>query len=360
MDRLRRSGSRHPTPLVREQPFSRLTRCKAENPGTSPSTTVISSNKAGIVTKSRSTSATKTRSYRDSEVNSFMIQLPNPMTINTRFTSPTAKKAAQDGGTKVLPRRKPTSPSAWALSPGRVSPCPSPVQPIKSPSPGGRIGGERGNGGISGVLKYFRQKKVVSSEDIDRHCFILTNNRLLQWRFANARAETTTSMVGTLTKKKMFNAWLKILATRNSNMVKRMEVEKLKNDIKLYHIMNSQLFLLEKWSRMEAKNFEAVGRVVRKLSVVSINVPLLHDSKGDALDVSNVLDTATTLLENIESTVSQLNHEVVEKSCYLLTELSVIAKEEIESLVELQTLMTDVVSLKEKERSLQGHLIQTK
>lgn len=62
-------------------------------------------------------------------------------------------------------------------------------------------------------------------------------------------------------------------------MAKRMEVQKLENDIKLYHIMNSQLFLLEKWLRMEAKNFEAVGRVVRKLSVASLNIPLVNDCK---------------------------------------------------------------------------------
>lgn len=62
-------------------------------------------------------------------------------------------------------------------------------------------------------------------------------------------------------------------------MVKRMEVEKLERDIRLYHIMNSQLFLLEKWPKLEAKNSEAVGRMVRKLSVASVNMPLVDDSK---------------------------------------------------------------------------------
>ncbi|KAI3783822.1 hypothetical protein L1987_42910 [Smallanthus sonchifolius] len=360
MDRLRRSGTCHPALPVGKRPPSRLTRCRGENPDTSPSFTVISSSKSSTKSKSRSTSTTKARSYKYSDAGNIMIQLPNPMTINTRLTSPTTKKKpTQDVGTKILPRRKPTSPSAWALSPGRVSPCPTHVLPVKSPSPGGRTGGERGGGGISGVLKYFRQKKVTSSEDADRHYFTLLNNRLLQWRFANARAETTMSTSRIVAEKKIFNTWLEMLAIRNSNMVKRMEVEKLKNDIKLYHIMNSQLFLLEKWSRMEAKNFEAVGRVVRKLSVASINVPLLHDSKGDVSDVCDVLDTATMLLENIESTISKLSYEA-EQSCYLLTELSIIAKEETELLAELQTWISDVVSLKEKERSLQGYLIQTK
>lgn len=80
-------------------------------------------------------------------------------------------------------------------------------------------------------------------------------------------------------QKKLFNAWLETLAIKNMNMVKRMEVRKLKNDIKLYHILNSQMFLLKRWSRIEAKNFEAVSRVVRKLTVASANIPMLHDSK---------------------------------------------------------------------------------
>ncbi|KAJ0681701.1 putative QWRF family protein [Helianthus annuus] len=344
MNRLHRSGSCHRTPPVGTRPPSRLTRRKGENADTSPSFTAISSNKTNA-TNPRSASTTKVRSYKDSEANNMVIHLASPITINTRLTSPVSKKkSTQDGVTNILPRRKPTSPSAWALSPGRVAPFPSPVAPMKAPSPRDRSSGERGRGGISGVLKYFRQKKVTTMEDVDRHCFALMNNRLLQWRFANARAGTTMSSVRTRAEK-LFNAWVKILAMRNSTMVKRTEVQKLANDIKLYHIMNSQLFLLEKWSRMEGKNFEAVSRVVRKLSVASINIPLLHDSKGNISDVCDALDTATTLLADIESTISKLSYEA-EKSCYLLTELSIITKEETELLAELQAWMTNVVLLK--------------
>ncbi|XP_076952129.1 QWRF motif-containing protein 7-like [Bidens hawaiensis] len=351
MDHLRQSGSRHSAPSVGTRPPSRLTRYKGDDPNTSPSFTR---------SKTRSTSTNKARSYKDSDSNSnSMIHLPYPMTINTRVTSPAVKnKSTQDRGTNILPRRKPTSPFAWALSPGRFAPFPSPTPPVKSPSPGGRVGGECGGGGISGVFKYFRQKKTKTAEEADKRCFTLINNRLLQWRFVNARGEIAMSTVKTKSEKKLFNVWLEILAIRNSNMVKRMEVEKLKNDIKLHNIMNSQLFLLEKWSRLEAKNFEAVGRGVRKLSVASINIPLLHESKGDVADVRDALDTAATLLKNIECTIPKLSQEV-EKSCNLLTGLSIIAKEETELLVHLQTWMTNVVSLKAKERSLRGQLIQT-
>ncbi|KAL8199700.1 hypothetical protein R6Q57_013268 [Mikania cordata] len=341
MDHLPRSNSRHHPQPAGKHPQPLLIRCKSQNPATSPPLTTTSSNKSNTLTKSRSTSTTKTQNHKDTEVNHFMIHLPT--------SQATKKKPTLDTGSKLIPRKKHTSPSAWALSPGRVAPCPSLV-PIKPPSPGGRTT----RSGISGVLKYFRQKKTASStEDAHVHSFRLMNNRLLQWRFANALAEATMPTVKAVAKKKLFNAWLEILAIRNSNVVKRMELQELKNHVRLYHIMSSQMFLLEKWSRIEAKNFEAVGRVVRKLTVASMNIPLLHDSKGDVLVVCDILDTAGMLLVDIEFMIAKLNDQA-EKSCYLLTELSIIAKQEHESLAELQTWMTDVALLKNvlKDNSL--------
>lgn len=46
-----------------------------------------------------------------------------------------------------------------------------------------------GAGAVSGVLKYFRQKKVSPVQEEEYHRFRVLHNRLLQWRFANARAE---------------------------------------------------------------------------------------------------------------------------------------------------------------------------
>jgi len=45
------------------------------------------------------------------------------------------------------------------------------------------------SGGFSGVLKYFKQKKVSTLQEEEFHRFRVMHNRLLQWRFVNARAE---------------------------------------------------------------------------------------------------------------------------------------------------------------------------
>ena len=45
-------------------------------------------------------------------------------------------------------------------------------------------------GGVGAVLTYFRlQKKVPPIQEEDFHRFRILHNRLLQWRFANARGE---------------------------------------------------------------------------------------------------------------------------------------------------------------------------
>jgi hypothetical protein len=65
-----------------------------------------------------------------------------------------------------------------------MTPPESPVSKAKIRSGGG--------GAVAGVLKYFMaQKKVSPVQEEDYHRFRIFQNRLLQWRFVNARTEAT-------------------------------------------------------------------------------------------------------------------------------------------------------------------------
>lgn len=66
---------------------------------------------------------------------------------------------------------------------------------------------------------------------------------------------------------------------RNTILEKRVEMQKMKQVNKVYQIIHSQDHLLKLWTKMEGKNSEAVGRVIRKLSAISIRVPLADDVK---------------------------------------------------------------------------------
>lgn len=109
--------------------------------------------------------------------------------------------------------RKPrTAPSAWALSPGRSpprstsapaqrdarktktgfsawarSPSRSKLSPDQSrAAPVVTAGGKKGGGG--GVLGLFRRRKEAAPGEEESHQLRLLTSRLIQWRFANARA----------------------------------------------------------------------------------------------------------------------------------------------------------------------------
>ncbi|KAL0317660.1 UNVERIFIED_CONTAM: QWRF motif-containing protein 7 [Sesamum angustifolium] len=241
-----------------------------------------------------------------------------------------------------------TSPSAWALSPGRSLPCssPAPVAPVpKSPASYEKLmkqEAKSGGGGVGGVLKYFRQKKVSPLLEEEYRRFRVVYNRLLQWRFANARAEASMAAVKRVAQ---------------LMMEKRVLIQKLRHQLKLYHIMNSEMSLLNEWSRLEPKNVEAVGRVVRKLSAISVCLPLVHNAEGDVMSVYDAMSMAMGVMEGIEALILDM-HWQVERTCFLLTELSVMLKQQKQFFQELESSVSVVASLEVQEKSLRVHHIQ--
>ncbi|KAK4431661.1 QWRF motif-containing protein 7 [Sesamum alatum] len=286
-----------------------------------------------------------------------------------------AADAGEDGGlvrfmprsmSKIeVPRRTrsaSTSPSAWALSPGRSLPCSSPapvaVAPVpKSPASYEKLMKQESKGGVDGVLKYFRQKKVSPLLEEEYRRFRVVYNRLLQWRFANARAEASMAAVNRVAQKKLLNGWARICVIRNLMMEKRALIQKLKHQLKLYHVINSEMRLLNEWSRLEPKNVEAVGRVVRKLSAISLCLPLVQNAEGDVMSVYDAMSMAMGVMEGMEAMILDM-HWQVERTCYLLTELSVMLKQQQQFFEELEKRVSIVASLEVQEKSLRVHHIQ--
>lgn len=154
----------------------------------------------------RSKSTTKSRPSSVSSVNS-SLELEKETSTRGRHSSSRRVRTA------------PPSPSAWSRSPGRgplfhtviprkndpmtnstmrSSKNAAAVVPVHSKSELGNdsSSGSRGSSSISKVLKYFRsQKKVPPSQAEELHSLRILHNRLLQWRFANARAEAAMAVV---------------------------------------------------------------------------------------------------------------------------------------------------------------------
>ncbi|KAK7851696.1 qwrf motif-containing protein 7 [Quercus suber] len=185
------------------------------------------------------------------------------------------------------------SPSAWALSPGRT--LGSPVMRPESPGSGGK---RVKSGGVSGVLKYFKLKKVSTLQEEEFHRF----------------------------RCKIFSVWIRILKMRKIILEKRIEMQKFILEIKLHQIINPQILLLNQWAKLEKKNQESVSRV------------------ADEESIYQALSTAVGVLDSIEATIAKFFSKI-ETVLFILTELRSTFELEDELLEELEMAIVLVSTL---------------
>ncbi|CAJ1958623.1 unnamed protein product [Sphenostylis stenocarpa] len=215
------------------------------------------------------------------------------------------KKRGVDPKNNVEAPKKATSPmkspSAWALSPGRWSlRSPTWSQP---PAKANVNSNMSVGGGVNKVLKYFRQKKVSPLQEEEYHRFRILQNRLLQWRFMNARADIAMANVKNMAEIQLFCVWVRMVRLRKKRMEKRVELGKMKHVLKLYKIVNGQLHLLNEWSEVERRNQESVARLARKLSASSTILPSTH-VKGDTESIFEALNSAIKVMESMEPLIA--------------------------------------------------------
>lgn len=78
---------------------------------------------------------------------------------------------------------------------------------------------------------------------------------------------------------KLLSIWIRIFKMWKTIVEKKIQMQRLKLEIKLYQIINPQMFLLDEWSRLERRNQESVSRLARKLLGLSVRLPLVEGAK---------------------------------------------------------------------------------
>ncbi|XP_019086537.1 PREDICTED: QWRF motif-containing protein 7 isoform X1 [Camelina sativa] len=222
--------------------------------------------------------------------------------------------------------------SAWALSPGRVSTLKTPLSssapsapmcmtPPESPVSKAKIR-SGGGGAVAGVLKYFMaQKKVSPVQEEEYHRFRVFQNRLLQWRFVNARTEATMANLKINVEDQLFWVWLRIYKMRNYVVENLIEVQRLRQEIKLREVLSLQMPLLNEWSKLDAKNSEALSKLTRKLHALSVRLPLVHGATIDVVSIHEEMVIAIEVMDEIEDVIIKFLPRQVEIILFELTEL---------------------------------------
>ncbi|CAL5391637.1 unnamed protein product [Camellia sinensis] len=233
--------------------------------------------------------------------------------------------------------------SNWALSPGRSGPLPmsvenkgkpmsfSSLRPPTSPSRAKGVGNL-----LSMGLDLFRSKKSPATSSSSSsssspsgcgmgesvHQLRLLQNRLVQWRYVNARADVV--------NEKMSNQ----AELQHSVLQKKLQLEKEKLEMKLNFILYSQIKSLEAWGDMERQHSSAISMTKDCLHSVICRIPLVDGAKMETHSTSIALRHGSDLATSIKSMLSIFSPGA-EKTVSMLSELAQIVAQEKALLEEL-------------------------
>ncbi|KAM1324249.1 hypothetical protein PS2_045030 [Malus domestica] len=273
-----------------------------------------------------------------------------------------------------------TATTQWALSPGRtgsptmsvenkgVQLSSSSMKPPTSPSKTKGVEKllnlgldlfktKKSSSSPSSVLVRYGSVSSGSSMTEMGHQLRLLHNRILQWRFANARADVVNQNIANQAQINVLYAWDGLMKLQHSVLQKKVKLHKEKLDMKLNFILYSQLKPLASWGDMERQHTAAVCIMKECLHSVVCRVPLIEDAEVDTQSASTALRHASDLTASIKLLLAGFS-PLAEQAAPLLSQLAEVVAQEKLLLEECIELFRNISTLEIEETSLKCSIIQ--
>ncbi|KGN65178.1 AUGMIN subunit 8 [Cucumis sativus] len=278
----------------------------------------------------------------------------------------TANRVGRYDSPTLCPR--PSSPSktpvlssvARGVSPSRLRPSTPPPQGISSSriKPSNSTQSNASTSVLSFIADYKKGKKTASYIE-GAHKLRLLYNRHLQWRCANARAEVVLHNQEVIAEKTLLGVWTTTLNLWDSVIRKRINLQQLKQELKLISIMNDQMRCLNEWAVLERIHNQSLSGVIDDLESSTLRVPVTGGAKADAGSLNGAICSAVEVMQAMGSSICSLLPRVKVMQT-LVFELTIVAAQEKAMLDECIALLASRAALQVEEQSLWTHLIQMK
>ncbi|EEC84595.1 hypothetical protein OsI_31410 [Oryza sativa Indica Group] len=201
-------------------------------------------------------------------------------------------------------------------------------------------------------------KKGKNSSQIENiHQLRLSYNRYLQWIFVNAYAEDTMSFQKVTAESIIYNVWRNTSNLRDVVNMRRIMVQCIQQELKLHGILKEQIYYLEQWPALEKENSISLFRATEALKASTLRLPVTSGAKADVVALKNAVSSAVDVMQGLGSAVRCVLPKVEDRT-YLVSELSVIARQEKAMLDECRELLAMAAKLQVQESSLRTHLTQ--
>ncbi|XP_010494285.1 PREDICTED: QWRF motif-containing protein 9-like [Camelina sativa] len=279
-------------------------------------------------------------------------------------------------GSQLFPKSeqiRPASPSKFGMTAASprgtsiargISPSRG-VVPPRGISPSGRMSPLRVRSSLTKTTPLVLNFAVDAKEKIrdngvaDAHLLKLLHNRLLQWRFANARANAVISSQKMRAEKRLYNAWINISMLYDSVRAKRIELQHLKQNLKLISILNRQMGHLEEWLVMERDYMGSLVGAAEALKGSTLCLPVDCGAMVNVQSVKDAICSAVDVMQAMASSICLLLPKVGKISS-LAAELGSVSVKEERMLDVCRDLLNTISALQVTECSLKTQITQLK
>ncbi|KAH6794423.1 QWRF motif protein [Perilla frutescens var. hirtella] len=284
----------------------------------------------------------------DSSSSSDRTQLVNaaarPLSIPTLGLFPLSSSVSRG----VSPSRAKAVSSSTVPSSARIRPS-SPTRKLQSST------------SVLSFITDIRQLKKAANHIEDVHQLRLLYNRLLQWRYANAQSDAALQSQKVKAEKILCSVWMTIATLWDSIIEKRIEIQQLRLKLKLYSILDNQIFCLDEWALTETDHVSSLTSAIQDLQVQAstIRVPVTRGARGDIQTIKAAVCSAVDVMQAMGSSLCSILSKV-DRMNGLVSELADVAVQGRAMFDEYESVLGSIAALQVEEHSLRSHLLQMK
>uniref|UniRef100_A0A5B6ZH66 Putative QWRF motif-containing protein 2-like n=1 Tax=Davidia involucrata TaxID=16924 RepID=A0A5B6ZH66_DAVIN len=205
----------------------------------------------------------------------------------------------------------------------------------------------------------FRRGKIGENRIVDAHLLRILYNRHLQWCFVNARTDASLLAQRVTAEKSLYNAWVTTSKLRCSVISKRMELQLLRQNLKLYSILKGQILYLDDWDLVDRDHSSSLSGAIEALEASTLRLPVVGGARADTQNVKDAVCSAVDMMQAMASSICSLLPKV-EQVNSVVSELANITAEERALLDQCKDILSTLTAMQVKDCSLRTHILQLK
>ncbi|KAJ6878646.1 QWRF motif-containing protein 2-like isoform X1 [Populus alba x Populus x berolinensis] len=259
---------------------------------------------------------------------------------------------------------RPASPSKFGTLSGASS---SPMRGISPSRVRNAVGGVVSSN-LSNVSTTFsilsfaadiRRGRIGENRIVEVHLLRILHNRMLQWRFVNARADYALSAQRLNVEKSLYNARVTTSKLYESVRAKRTELQWLRHNLKLISIVKGQMLYLEELALIDQDYSHSLSGAIEALQASTLRLPVVGGARADVQNLKDAICSAVDVMQAMASSICTLLSKVEEVNS-LVVELEKASRKECNRLYQCKDLLSTIAALQVKECSLKSHILQLK